>query len=107
MFGESIIRSDIFNWGLENLIIFSVAGVLVAHVINKSRFERFVYADSTKKLADIQKNYNKELKKEVDVKTEHIFKSSWMVWEHSLIPLCSRIMKRQDQVLKLIIKRNF
>ncbi len=74
MFGESIIRSDIFNWGLENLIIFSIAGVLVAHVINKSRFERFVYADSTKKLADIQKNYNKELKKEVDAKTEHILK---------------------------------
>ena len=55
--GSSIIRSDIFSWGLTNLIIFSSAGVMIGHVINKSRFERYLYAESAKKLADVQMRY--------------------------------------------------
>ena len=46
--------------------------MISGHMINKSRFERFVYADSAKKLADIQKNYNDDLQNEVDEKTERI-----------------------------------
>ena len=70
--GKLFINPDILSWGLETLIIFATAGTVSGHVINKARFERYVYADSAKKLADIQKNYNEELQKEVKSKTEKI-----------------------------------
>lgn len=72
IFGSQTIVPDIYSWGLTNLIIFSVAGILIGHVINKSRYERFVYADSAAKLAEMRKTYNKELEKEVAAKTEQI-----------------------------------
>ena len=70
--GKLFILPEVFSWGLETLILFSAAGVISGHAINKARFERYVYADSAKKLADIQKNYNKELEKDVAAKTERI-----------------------------------
>lgn len=54
---KNVIEPGIYSWGLTNLIIFSVAGILAGHVINKQRSERFVYAESAKKLADIQTRY--------------------------------------------------
>lgn len=52
--GINSIQSDIFYWGLWNLIIFSTAGFLIGYVINKSRYERYIYAESVKELADMQ-----------------------------------------------------
>lgn len=63
VFGKGIISPDVYSWGWLTLAFFSVAGVLSGHIINKSRFERFAYADSAKKLAKIEKNYNPELQK--------------------------------------------
>ena len=70
--GYGTTEPDFFIWGLRTLIIFSVTGVIAARFINNGRFERYIYADSAKKLADIQKSYNSELKKEVAAKTERI-----------------------------------
>lgn len=72
VFGKSVLSPEVYSWGWLTLTTFSLAGVLSGHMINKARFERFVYADSAKKLADIQKNYNDELQKEVAAKTEKI-----------------------------------
>ena len=54
VFGRRFILQDTYLWGLGNLIIFSVAGLLIGHVINRSRFERYVYAESVKRLADME-----------------------------------------------------
>ena len=72
VFGKSILSTDIYSWGWMTLTVFSLAGVMIGHMINKDRFERFVYADSAKKLADMQKNYSEELEKEVIAKTKKI-----------------------------------
>ena len=72
VFGKNVISHEVYSWGLATLTVFSIAGVISGHMINKSRFERFVYADSAKKLADIQKKYNEELEKEVAAKTKKI-----------------------------------
>ena len=53
LFGRQSIVADTYFWGLGNLIIFSVAGILVGHVMNKARFERYVYAESVRKLAEM------------------------------------------------------
>ena len=54
LFGHWTITPDIYLWGLGNLIVFSVAGLLVGHVINKARYERYVYAESVKALAEMR-----------------------------------------------------
>jgi diguanylate cyclase (GGDEF)-like protein len=48
---------DVYSWGLGNFILFSIFGLLIGNSINRARFERFVYADSEKKLAEIQMRY--------------------------------------------------
>ena len=57
LLGRNTIEPDIYSWGLMNLVLFSVAGIIVGHVINKARFERYVYAESAMKLAEIQSLY--------------------------------------------------
>ena len=52
--GKPIIQPDIYAWSLLNLAIFSVVGLLVGHVINKSRFERYAYAESVRRLAELR-----------------------------------------------------
>ena len=51
---KNVIEPEIYSWELMNLLIFSFAGIMISHVINKSRFERYVYAEAAKELADIQ-----------------------------------------------------
>ena len=53
-FGSRMIENDVYLWGLGNLVIFSVAGLLIGYVINRSRFERYVYAESVQKLAEME-----------------------------------------------------
>jgi len=57
IFAKGYVEPDVFSWELTNIIIFSTVGILTGHVINKSRFERYVYAESIKEFAEIQKRY--------------------------------------------------
>ena len=55
--GKGTIEPDIYSWGLGNFILFSVFGFLIGNAINKERFERYVFAESKEKLAEIQMRY--------------------------------------------------
>ncbi|MCR5294270.1 MAG: HD domain-containing protein [Lachnospiraceae bacterium] len=59
--GRGVIDPPVYNWGLMNLFIFSMAGLLTSHVINRSRFRRYYYEASTKKLAEVQTHLNARL----------------------------------------------
>ena len=61
--GKRILAPDVYSWGKTTLIIFSTVGLILGHMTAKTRFERYVYLASAEKLADIQKNYNKELQR--------------------------------------------
>lgn len=54
---RGIIEPDIYSWGLTNLVIFSAAGIATGHTINKARSQRYVYAESARQLAEIQRRY--------------------------------------------------
>ena len=70
--GKIYIIPDVYKWGKQTLHIFELAGLIMGHSINKARYKMYLYSNSLKKVADIQKNYNKELKKEVAAKTKRI-----------------------------------
>ncbi|MBR7174255.1 MAG: GGDEF domain-containing protein [Clostridia bacterium] len=55
--GRNTISPEIYSWGLANYILFSVFGLLIGNAINKERFERYVLAESEKKLLEEQKRY--------------------------------------------------
>ena len=46
--------SETHGWMMSNLLIFSVFGVLLDHFVNRSRFERYIFAESYAKLSRIQ-----------------------------------------------------
>ena len=50
--GRNTIAPEIYSWGLGNYILFSVFGFLIGNAINKERFERYVFAESEKKLVE-------------------------------------------------------
>ena len=74
------------------MLIFSSVGVILGHITTKSRFERYVYLDSAEKLAEIQKNYNKELQKEVAAKTERIV----TLHDHFVIGMATMVESRDN-----------
>ena len=55
--GGTVLSPDVYSFGLLTLVMFSSLGTIMGHRINKARFERFVYADSTQRLADMQMRY--------------------------------------------------
>lgn len=55
--GRNTISPEIYSWGLSNYILFSIFGFLIGNAINKERFERYEYAESVKKLAEMQMRY--------------------------------------------------
>ncbi|MCR5663681.1 MAG: GGDEF domain-containing protein [Oscillospiraceae bacterium] len=55
--GRNVIAPEIYSWGLGNYILFSIFGLLIGNAINKERYERYVYAEAEKQLADMQKRY--------------------------------------------------
>ena len=55
--GRNTISPDIFYWGLNNYMLFSVFGLLIGNAINKERSERYVYAEYEKQLAEMQMRY--------------------------------------------------
>lgn len=57
LLAKGIIADEIYSWGLLNQIIFSIGGIMVCHVSNKARYERYLYAETTRQLAEIQMGY--------------------------------------------------
>ena len=55
--GSQVMSPEPYSWTFMNLIIFSTVGILIGHFVDTSRFERYVYARSVEKLADIQMRY--------------------------------------------------
>ena len=70
--GHFYLVDEVYSFSLMNVTIFAIAGLVIGHIINKSRYQRYVYADSAEKLVVMQKNYNDDLQKEVEIKTERI-----------------------------------
>ena len=70
--GHFYLVDEVYSFSLMNVTIFAIAGLVIGHIINKSRYQRYVYADSAEKLVVMQKNYNDDLQKEVELKTERI-----------------------------------
>lgn len=58
VFGSSTISPDIYYWGLGNYILFSIFGLLIGTAINRERYERYVYAEYEKELAEMQMRYS-------------------------------------------------
>lgn len=55
--GRPVMEPDTFNWVLTNLCIFSALGLTIGYFVNRDRFERFIFADSAVKLAELQTRY--------------------------------------------------
>ncbi len=70
--GRFYLVDEVYSFSLMNVTIFAIAGLVIGHIINKSRYQRYVYADSAEKLVMMQKNYNDDLQKEVEIKTKRI-----------------------------------
>ena len=70
--GHFYLVDEVYSFSLMNVTIFAIAGLVIGHIINKSRYQRYVYADSAEKLVVMQKNYNDDLQKEGELKTERI-----------------------------------
>ena len=47
----------IFRWTVSFFVIFGLVGILMGHFINKTRFERYVFAESAMQLAELQTRY--------------------------------------------------
>lgn len=55
--GRSGMDPETYSWTLNNLIIFSTLGLTIGYFVNRDRFERFIFADSAMKLAELQTRY--------------------------------------------------
>lgn len=55
--GSHRMDPDIFRWTVTMFLIFGSVGIMMGHFINKTRFERYVFADSALKLAELQTRY--------------------------------------------------
>ena len=55
--GPQSMGSEIYHWMLTDVLLYSFAGILFGYFINKARFERYIYAESAVKLAELQTRY--------------------------------------------------
>ena len=55
--GRSGMEPSVYVWTLTNMIIFSSLGFLLGYYINSTRIERFIFADSMSKVAELQTRY--------------------------------------------------
>ena len=55
--GSQRMDPDIFQWTVTFFIVFGSVGILMGHFINKTRFERYVFAESALQLAELQTRY--------------------------------------------------
>ncbi len=52
LIGPGGMDPDTYRWVLSNMIIFSVIGIMLGHFVNRARYERYIFADSSAKLAE-------------------------------------------------------
>ena len=55
--GSRTMEPDTYRWVLTNLCIFSVVGIMIGHFVNRARFERYLFAESKVKLAEMEARY--------------------------------------------------
>lgn len=55
--GKDTMAPDTYAWVRTNLIIFSSIGLFLGYFVNKTRFERYLFAESAVKLAELQTKY--------------------------------------------------
>ena len=55
--GSQRMDPDIYKWTVTFFMIFGSVGILMGHFINKTRFERYVFAESAMQLAELQTRY--------------------------------------------------
>lgn len=55
--GKAAMEPETYSWTLTNLVIFSTIGLFLGYFVNKTRFERYLFADSAVKLAELQTRY--------------------------------------------------
>ncbi len=111
IFGKIFLVPDVYSFSIMNQILFALAGLLVGHIINESRYRRCVYATSAEKLAEIQKNYNIDLQKEVALKTERLD----MMHNRMIMGLATMVegrdnstgghIKRTSKAVRLLLER--
>ena len=86
--GLFLMPAEVFYWGLGNFVLFSIFGILIGNAINKDRFERYVYAEYEKKLAEAQKRYA-NYDSMTGLKNRHAFEDMMAQLKYSLPPdLC-------------------
>ena len=57
LFGSRRIDPEIYGWTVRFFRIFGTVGILMGYFINKTRFERYVFAQSAMQLAELQTRY--------------------------------------------------
>jgi len=55
--GSRRMDPDIYRWTVTFFVIFGSVGILMGHFINKTRFERYVFAESALQLAELETRY--------------------------------------------------
>jgi len=55
--GKNTMEPETFSWVRTNLIIFSSIGLFLGYFVNRTRYERYLFADSAVKLAELQTKY--------------------------------------------------
>ena len=55
--GKNTMEPSIYIWVRTNLIIFSSVGLILGYFVNRTRFERYLFAESAVKLAELQTKY--------------------------------------------------
>lgn len=55
--GPHYIEPEVFSWTQKTLLIFSIAGILIGHVINKARFERYAFEEAALELAALRHKF--------------------------------------------------
>lgn len=55
--GPSYVEPEVYSWTWKTLSMFAIAGILIGHVINKARFERYAFEESALELAELRHKY--------------------------------------------------
>ena len=57
LLGSGRMEADTYKWVISNLCIFSFLGLMLGHFVNRARFERYVFGESSAELAELQARY--------------------------------------------------
>ncbi len=55
--GRHGMEPSAYSWALSNAILFSSLGLILGFFVNRTRYERYLFADSVLKLAELQTQY--------------------------------------------------